>query len=189
MKKISILLLLIVCITACGKDDVKKSSQVDTVTEIKGKQLYEHHDDEVCCPNETGKQSAYNFIAHDYINGVEPLGNNPNRDMLEHNGLETTTTAFGFTSGASSIWGGLHGGNGTTKYVKVSNFNYDNATKTSIKNAYDQGSSSTTVNSVQNGDLYVAKIRNMEYYVVLKITGVNTTTKNDFTFDYKYSAR
>lgn len=154
------------------------------LTEITGIKFYEHHGPS----GVLGDSSAYDFVNHQYKNARLPTGVSPDRDMVEHNGLVTTMIPFGFTSGSSSVWNGLFSGNGTTKYQLVTGFNYTAATQTSIVNAYNSATASTTVATVTNGQIYVAKIRNLNYYVVIKVTGVNVSTTNDFTFDYKYTS-
>lgn len=40
---------------------------------------------------------------------------------------------------------------------------------------------------MQAGEIYIAQIRNLDYYVAIKITGVNIYANYDFVFDYKYT--
>jgi len=144
--------------------------------------FYEHHG--LGSPSNRGDSSGWNFVNHEYINSVVPLGSHPDRDMVEHHGF---STPFGFTSGASSIWGGTFEGNGTTKYFLMNGFDYENATKESLINAYNENEATLEVSSVSNNEIYIARIRNLDYYVVMKITGINVETINDFRFDYKYT--
>jgi hypothetical protein len=144
--------------------------------------LYEHHG--IGSPSDRGDSSGWNFVSHDYINSVEPLGSHPDRDMVEHHGF---SIPFGFTSGISSIWNGTFAGNGTTKYFLNNEFDYDNATEESVINAYNENEANLEVSSVSNGEIYIARIRNLNYYVVLKVTGINVETANDFQFNYKYT--
>lgn len=104
------------------------------LTEITNIIIYEHHfgpEDPI------GSASAYDFVNHAYINGVTPGGSHPDRDMVEHNGLVATSIPFGFTSGISSTLDGFAEGNGLTKYFLATDFDYENATHSSIVDAYN----------------------------------------------------
>lgn len=64
-----------------------------------------------------------------------------------------------------------------TKFTKVSStFDYANATDIAIKNAYDADNASGTVSSVANGDLYVAKLRGLDQYALIKVTSISDET-------------
>jgi len=159
------------------------------LTEITDINIYEHHFSgcDPCAPSTLGDSSAYDFVTHQHINAVGPNAFDVNRDLIEHNGDAWSPAPFGFTSDSSSVWAGTFGGNGTTKYVLASGFDYANATEASVVNAYNNGNASTDVDVVQVGEVYIGKIRDLDYYVVLVITGYQTNTDNDFTFDYKYT--
>ncbi len=152
--------------------------------EYSGIILYEHHG--ACCPGMRGDSSAWDFVNHRYINAVEPLGSHPNRDMVEHNGLVTTKLPFGFTSAESSIWGGSFAGNKSTKYCQLSEFDYDSATLETVITSFNSEQARFNVDSVSEGDIFIARIRNLELYALIKIIGINVRSPNDFQFDYKY---
>lgn len=180
MKKITMFILLILS-SALGF--------AQGLTEVTNVTIYEHHFSgcNACAPASLGDSSAYDLVTHQHVNAVFPNSYDENRDIVEHNGSPFEAAGFGFTSDSSSVWDNQFGGNGTTKYVLAQGFDYANATQTSILSAYDSASASTTVDSVQPGEVYIAKVRNWEYYVVMTITGTQSTTDNDFTFDYKYT--
>jgi hypothetical protein len=173
MKKLN-LTLIFIALWAAGS-----TQNLQEITDII---LYEHHG--IGSPSDRGDSSGWNFVSHEYINSVDPLGSHPDRDMVEHHGF---SIPFGFTSGISSIWNGTFAGNGTTKYFLNNEFDYDNATEESVINAYVENEATLEVSSVSNGEIYIARIRNLNYYVVMKITGINVETANDFRFDYKYT--
>ncbi len=179
MKKTYILSILI---------SLSASGFTQGLTEIVGINIYEHHFSGCgpCAPSNLGDSSAYDFVTHQHINSVSPAFD-ANRDMVEHNGDPSGPAPFGFTSDTSSVWAGQFGGNGTTKFYLAAGFDYNNATQWSVVNAYNNTSAYVEVNSVQLGEVYIAKVRNLEYYVVLKITAFQTNTDNDFTFNYKYT--
>jgi hypothetical protein len=67
-----------------------------------------------------------------------------------------------------------------TKFTKVSStFDYANATDIAIKNAYDADNASGTVSSVAAGDLYVAKLRGLDQYALIKVTFISTDTDGE----------
>ncbi|GEM_PF-5314836 len=164
-------------------------SFAQNLTEVTNVSLFEHHFSgcDSCAPSDLGDSSAYDFVTHQHINAIGPNSFDENRDMVEHNGDPFGPAPFGFTSDSSSVWANQFGGNGTTKYILASGFDYANATQESIVNAYDDATATPWVAAVQAGEVYIAKIRNLEYYVVLSITATQTLTDNDFTFDYKYT--
>lgn len=180
MKKISLLTILIL---------TSVSGFAQVLTEITNISLFEHHFSGCtpCEPANFGDSSAYDFVTHQHINAIFPLLYDVNRDMVEHNGDPQGPAPFGFTSDSSSVGGGAFGGNGTTVYHLVSGFDYANATQASVINAYNNSIASTDVEVVQIGEVYIGKIRNLDYYIVMIITDYQSITDNDFTFDYKYT--
>lgn len=180
MKKINILAILVFT-SSIGFSQV--------LTEVTGINIFEHHFSgcSPCAPSSLGDSSAYDFVTHQHLNAIFPVSFDANRDMVEHNGSSSAPAPFGFTSDSSSVWANQFGGNGTTKYCLAPGFDYTNATEWSVFSAYDDAIASTDVNSVQVGEVYIAKIRNLDYYVVLTIRAFQTLTDNDFTFDYKYT--
>lgn len=160
-----------------------------SLTEVTNVSIFEHHFSgcDPCAPSSLGDSSAYDFVTHQHINAAFPNSYDDNRDMVEHNGSPFEAAPFGFTSDSSSVWDKQFGGNGTTKYLLASGFDYANATQTSIVNAYDNAIATPWIAAVQAGEVYIAKIRNLEYYVVISITATQTLTDNDYAFDYKYT--
>lgn len=84
-------------------------------------------------------------------------------------------------------------GNGSQFVVANSSFSYENATKTSIANAFAAGSATTTV-TPSTGDIILVKLRNLDQYAALKITEIEAEygdsgngNTGSMTFDYKSS--
>ncbi|MCJ8292709.1 MAG: T9SS type A sorting domain-containing protein [Crocinitomicaceae bacterium] len=180
MKKIKLLSILLI---------TSSVGFAQPLTEVIGINIFEHHFSGcgACWTASLGDSSAYDFVSHQHLNAISPLTFDTNRDMVEHNGDANSSAPFGFTSDSSSVWAGSFGGNGTTKYFLAPGFDYTNATESSIVSAYNAASASTDIDVVQVGEVYIAKIRNLDYYVVLTITGYQTISDNDFIFDYKYT--
>lgn len=80
----------------------------------------------------------------------------------------------------------------STMFVKVSSFDYANATAQMAANAYNNGTASASVTDPIVGDFYIAKLRGTSDYAVIKVTNVdpndntcNCGNKGKITFDYK----
>lgn len=80
----------------------------------------------------------------------------------------------------------------STMFVKVSSFDYANATAQMAANAYNNGTASASVADPIVGDFYIAKLRGTSDYAVIKVTNVdpndntcNCGNKGKITFDYK----
>ena len=169
--------------------------------------IYEHHSSSI---NQNmpygyganGSQSGYDFVNSDYYDSFNPstmggwtAAEQANIDMVEHNG--GFNTPFGFTSATSSIWGGSIKGNDITVYAEApASFEYDSASNVSyIKDAMPASTSKEIAEVVAN-KVYLAKIRNLDLYVAIKITNVKNVSPNTspgmdpddvyFDFDYKY---
>lgn len=78
---------------------------------------------------------------------------------------------------ATALWEkSFNAGTSGTLYKKISSsFDYANATDISIEDAYaDAGTALSTVEDVAAGDLYVAKLRGLDQYVLIKVTFVSS---------------
>ncbi len=170
--------------------------------------IYEHHSSSI---NQNlpygyganGSQSGYDFVNNDYYDSFNPSTMGgwtatelANIDMVEHNG--GFNSPFGFTSGTSSIWAGEIKGNDITVYAEApAGFEYDLANDASyIKDAMPTNTSKAIAEVVAN-KVYLAKIRNLDLYVAIKVTNVKNVSPNTapgvdpddvyFDFDYKYA--
>ncbi|RYE20221.1 MAG: T9SS type A sorting domain-containing protein [Sphingobacteriales bacterium] len=175
--------------------------------EIKNIRIYEHHSSSI---NQNlpygyganGSTSGYDFVNNVYYGSFNPttMGSwtteeQANIDMVEHNGCYNDP--FGLTSATSSIWAGDIKGNDITVYAEApAGFVYDSANDASyIKDAIPASTSKEIAEVVAN-KVYLAKIRNMELYVAIKVTNVKNISPNTspgvdpddvyFDFDYKY---
>ncbi|UTW64007.1 T9SS type A sorting domain-containing protein [bacterium SCSIO 12741] len=179
-------------------------SQAQQLTEVTGKRLYDHHSDDVLNPDGSvsGHQSGYDFVKHDYFDSFDPInrkyqnGEEKNLDMVEHNGPSVPPGLdFGVTAGASTMWNGDITGNGLTKWVKASaGFNYATITDMGdIESEYNAGTPSLSIETIEEGAIYVAKIRDMDMYVAMKCYAVVNPSffgnNAHFDFDYKYGSR
>ncbi|MCK9482326.1 MAG: hypothetical protein M0R38_11265 [Bacteroidia bacterium] len=80
----------------------------------------------------------------------------------------------------------------STEFVKANSYDYANATVESAATAYAGGTASATVSNPQTNDIYIAKFRGGDDYVVIKITAVDPVNndcacgnKGKITFEYK----
>lgn len=112
-----------------------------------------------------------------------------NKDMINIENVDPGDFIHGWVAG------------NTTRFVKVTGFDYANATVEGAKAAYESGSpigdhsysagDTGTGNPVMvsEGDIIVAKIRGNDEYAVIKIEAINDTgvedNKDDITFSYK----
>ncbi|GGH69838.1 T9SS type A sorting domain-containing protein [Phaeocystidibacter marisrubri] len=180
---------------------ISASSEAQVLTEIVGKRLYEHHSPGARNANggPSGEKSGYDFVAHDFVSSFNPAnfgrytnGEEQNIDMVEHNGPASGTgKAFGITSGTSSIWAGDIRGNSTTSWVVASSsFDYTNATSaTELRDEYNAGVPDSSIESMTEGAVYIARIRNTGMFVAMKcynVTNGNMGSDIYFDFDYKY---
>lgn len=80
-----------------------------------------------------------------------------------------------------------------TKFVQANSFDYENATETLAIQAYSQGTANTYVTSPHVDDIYIARIRETDEYMVIKITAMNAdydctgsaTNTGRLSFEYK----
>ena len=178
------------------------------LTTVTGKRIYEHHSSSIngnhyYGTSANGFQSGYDFVNNTYKNTTTST-DHAHMDLVETNGIfGNGNSMFGFTSDVSTLWQGTIYGNGTTKYYKaLSSFDFQNASSVSdLAAAYNASAASVTVTTVQDGAVYIAKVRNSDLYVAMKITKINALTSQQvqdllnqvsiyadvyFDFDYKY---
>ena len=172
-------------------------SMAQTLTELTGIRIYEHHSS-ITVP--FGSQSAYDFVNHTYIVSTPPMGQpndpdyvdeKPNRDLVEMGGPFAAPNKFGWTSGISDIWSGDIYGNGLTTYLKDNDFSYDETNANNIHAAFDEANATQTIDEPEVGDIYLVKIRNTPAYALMKITEWVYDDANAlyyFQFDYKYGS-
>lgn len=80
-------------------------------------------------------------------------------------------------SDAASVFTGGWMAKNSTLFVKASGFDYSTGTIIDAKQIYASGTPSASVLAPANGDMYIAKIRGMESYAVIKI--ISNETLND----------
>lgn len=120
--------------------------------------------------------------AYDLMTGasVAASGADADKDMIN-----TDAAGDPFTGS----W--MSGTGNNTSFVKVTGFDYTNATVESATAAYTAGTSSTSVADPAVGDMYVALLRGGTSYAVIMITKVDpddatsTGNKGKIEFDYK----
>ncbi len=79
---------------------------------------------------------------------------------------------------AAGVFTGGWEAKNSTMYVKSSTFNYTNGTSYDAKNDYAAGTPSNKVTTPVNGDIYIAKLRGVDTYIVIKIIA-NETLNNE----------
>ena len=176
------------------------------LSSVTGLKLYEHHSSTInggapFGSSANGSQSGYDFVNRVYYNSFNPqtfgayaAGEEANIDMVEHNGGFGNGGPFGFTAGVSTIWGGDIKGNGKTKWMEApASFNYTTANNvTAIKSVYDSTVAALSIATVTANKVYLARIRNSQLYVAMRVTEVKNATGTGgvqdvyFTFEYKY---
>lgn len=79
-----------------------------------------------------------------------------------------------------------------TRYVKVTGFDYANATAQAAEAAYTAGANNVAVNGPAVGDIYVARLRGANNFAVIKVTAIdpnnndcNCGNRGKLTFDFK----
>lgn len=121
--------------------------------------------------------------AYDLVSGasVAASGSDADKDMIN-----TDAAGDPFTGS----W--MSGTGNNTTFVKVTGFDYDNATVESAMAAYNGGTSSSSVVDPVAGDIYVALLRGGSDYAVIKVTKVdpadntcNCGNTGIIEFDYK----
>ena len=116
-----------------------------------------------------------------------------NNTTLNLAGTETSKDIVNTDASGATFTGAFTVGTGNGSLFVVNNsFDYDNATKTSISEAFAAGSSSSSV-SPSEDDIILVKLRGMDEYAVLKVTDIETTSgsgangKGSMSFSYKTS--
>ena len=184
--------------------------QAQAMKTITGVRLYEHHSSTInngspFGAGANGKKCGFNFMENRYFSSIDSTkpatewkGNEAQHiDLVEHKGPfgGPGQPPFGFTSGASTIWGSSDiKGNGKTLYMEApAGFNYDTTTNVAtLQKAYKAASASVEVPIATKGKVYIACIRNTNRYIVMKITEVKNKTPQTniddvyFDFDYKW---
>lgn len=115
--------------------------------------------------------------AWDLVNNVGVSSSEPdaNKDM------KNTTTV---NDGWKNEWTSMNG----TMFVKANSYDYNNATLEAAVAAYNAGTPSTTVTNPAVGDIYIAKLRGGNTYVVIKVTNIDVTANDNLDkieFSYK----
>ncbi len=95
---------------------------------------------------------------------------------------------------ATTVFSGAFTAKNLTMFVKSATFNYNNGTTIEAANEYASGTPSATVSLPVNGDIYIAKLRNTNTYVIVKIIAneptndeCGCTNKGKLTFNLKKS--
>jgi len=78
-----------------------------------------------------------------------------------------------------------------TTFVTITNDLYETANLSTIADAFNKGASSSVLDDVNINDVYVAKLRDSDNYVIIKITGKvalvsGGTPQNVLQFNFKY---
>ncbi len=95
--------------------------------------------------------------------------------------MKNTSTV---NDGWKNEWTSMNG----TLFVKANSYNYANATLEAAIAAYNAGTPSQTVTNPAANDIYIAKLRGGNNYVVIKVTNVVETTNDNLDkieFSYK----
>ncbi len=178
--------------------------EAQSLITVLNKKVYEHHSSSITSMpygyGNVNSLSAYDFVNHSFVS-ASSTAQNPNKDIVEHNGPYGNGGNFGLTSAVSNIGGFNYTGNGTTKF-QLSTLTFSNVNNVSqIVSAYNSTLATTTINNLQVGQVYISKIRNTNQYVIMLITQVNNLTAAQinmlinnqqfnadvfFQFDYKY---
>ncbi len=196
-------------LTAVSSLIYMNSLHAQELSEITNIRLYEHHSSTINGGADigweaNGSQSGYDFVNNTYHDSFDPDtfgeftgGEEANIDLVEHNGPFGGGFDYGFTSGESSIWSGEIRGNALTKWMPAPvDFDYDSATDVSeLYEAYDVDAAVLSVGYVDNGNVYIAQVRESNLYVAMKVYNVTNLMGPPegfadvyFDFDYKYGS-
>lgn len=118
------------------------------------------------------KEGAWDLVNNVGVSSSEP---DANKDM------KNTTTV---NDGWKNEWTSMNG----TMFVKANSYDYNNATLEAAVAAYNAGTPSTTVTNPAVGDIYIAKLRGGNTYVVIKVTNIDVTANDNLDkieFSYK----
>ena len=181
-----------------------------TLTLVSGKRIYDHHSSSLSGgpygDYNVDTQSAYDFVNHAYVgSGAPSLA--PNRDLVEHNGYfgygpSGWGLQFGFTNATSNIGNQAAQGNNQTKFHLNNAVSFSTLTTvSSLIAAYNSSLATSYDTAVAVGNVYIARLRNTNTYVAMKITSVSNINQSQvtalgnnqavtldvyFEFDYKY---
>lgn len=117
-------------------------------------------------------KGAWDLVSDQGVSVNEP---DANKDM------KNTSTV---NDGWKNEWTSMNG----TLFVKANSYNYANATLEAAITAYNAGTPSQTVTNPAANDIYIAKLRGGNNYVVIKVTNVVETTNDNLDkieFSYK----
>ncbi len=154
----------------------------------------------------TNEQTGYDFMQHMIlINDASDSFHKDNSTFMkidmeaqlltfivDGGGLSITKNVHNFRSGHNI--NGKKGAtetteNGTT-YVKANGINFDGLDYESAKAIHDSGEKLIDLGeySLKKGDMFIAKIRQMDYYVVIQITAVEISDSDyiKYSFIYRY---
>lgn len=180
------------------------------LTLVSGKKIYDHHSSSLSGgfygDYNVDSQSAYDFVNHAYVSsGTPSLA--ANRDLVEHNGYFGYDShgwgiQFGFTNATSNIGNQAAQGNNQTKFYLNNAVSFSTLTTVnSLVAAYNSSLATSYDTAVVTGNVYIARLRNTDTYVAMKITSLSninqtqvTALNNNqpvtldvyFEFDYKY---
>jgi hypothetical protein len=112
--------------------------------------------------------------------GVNESADNGVIDMRAYAPSLTNTEIFGWQARSQTV------------FVRANSLNYDNLSPNQVDEAFALGPQINLVlnNELEEGDIYIARLRNTNQYAVIKITNVNGNTGNSATryrifFTYK----
>jgi len=162
-------------------DKDSESNQISLdVTWAETETVMTYENDTACIWNIIGPNPG----AWDLINNQFKLLSEPpdDKDMVN-----TTTAASPPPEIFEKEWESLN----NTAFVKANGFDYDNATVEAADETYEAGTPVQLVSDVEVGDIYIAKLRDLNIHAVIKITNIIITVndKNDnldkIEFSYK----
>lgn len=116
--------------------------------------------------------------AYDLINSVGKASGDPDTDK----DLQDRSVAPNFTPTWYTGTGNL------TQFVRNNSFDYANATAGTVTLAYNAGTQTSSVTSIQNGDIILCRLRGGSRYAVIKVNTVTVTPADNLdniTFAYK----
>lgn len=148
----------------------------------------------------TQEQTGYDFVQHMIL--TNDAGDSFHKDnntiirvdmeaqlltlLVDVGGLASIKNVHNFGSGSSKS---KKGENGTT-YVKANSINFNGIDYETAKATHESGEQLTSLGeySLKTGDMFIAKIRQMDYYVVIQITAVEISDSDyiKYSFIYRY---
>lgn len=122
------------------------------------------------------KEGAYNLVDDAAVASGAPVAS---KDMMNTD------------KGGDAFTGSFKAGN-DTRFVKANSYDYANATVESATSAYTAGTATDAITNPAANDIYIAKLRSGDDYVVIKITAVDAANNDcgcgntgKITFEYK----